>query len=205
MTEEWSGSAGPEFFSPDIQKMITTKAGTTDAFNKAVSKVEGLSKQPTSRKESHFLSKHLTACTGRLGHKYTRLGYLLKKREIVLTLECDYTSAQYSSFQRKMQVVPSNQPQGLESICPQPALQDREHLLTEWYPPQGRLYEPLRSKTCLSFSPDSQGAQETPAVQVEGTCFATSKFQRSRERRHSAGRSLVETFQANSVESHRTC
>ena len=89
---------------------------------------------------------------------------------------------QDSSFQRKMQVVPSNQPQGLESVCPQPALQDREHLLTEWYPPQGRLYELLRSKICLSFSPDSHGTQEIPEVQVEGTCFVTSKFQRSRER-----------------------
>ena len=42
MTEEWSGSAGPELFSPDIQKTITTQGRRKDIEGGAAEKVKRL-------------------------------------------------------------------------------------------------------------------------------------------------------------------
>ena len=72
VTKEGNCGKGSELFGADIHKKMTDRADTIEAFNKAVSKVEGASKQASgSRLESRFLSKRPAAYGDRSGREYT--------------------------------------------------------------------------------------------------------------------------------------
>ena len=67
LTKDTNCGSGSELFGPDVHKKVTDRA---DTFNKAVSKVEGVSKQTsTSRVENHFLSKRPAAYRSRSGRE----------------------------------------------------------------------------------------------------------------------------------------
>ena len=70
------GDTGTELFRPQVQKKITDRADTIEAFNKAIAKVEAPSRVNAGQKQdttesSRFLSKRPTAVYGgRSGHSY---------------------------------------------------------------------------------------------------------------------------------------
>lgn len=70
VTKDSNTNAGPELFGPEIQKMVTTRADTIDAFNKAVSKVETTTKRTGSGRENRFLSGRPTAYGSKSGREY---------------------------------------------------------------------------------------------------------------------------------------
>ena len=73
LTKDTNCGSGSELFGPDVHKKVTDRA---DTFNKAVSKVEGVSKQTsTSRVENHFLSKRPAAYRSRSGRETSRTSH----------------------------------------------------------------------------------------------------------------------------------
>ena len=70
VTKESNTSTGSELFGPEVQKLVTSRADTIDAFNKAVSKVEATTKRSGVGRENRFLSGRPTAYGSRSGREY---------------------------------------------------------------------------------------------------------------------------------------